>query len=342
MPSLKRLTSSRLARGFIPAFVLIILIQVQARAERLEAQICTNANSDDRYVEIQYPDSGYLPCRVFYMRAGDRREQVHSTQTQGVCEAVFQKIVVNLSNGGFTCQPMATPAAGEASASTPSDISNKGLLEATYGGTFKEKCRCVEIPIDEAAKSAGEFEGKTTDVNVTGQFQYEQDGSRWKLVIFHVSTALVHTSPGLFGMARLKWEGNGWNVVDFERFVGTMGQFGKMPDAKLVQVGDSNYGVMFEATIGAQGYDSYFLVLIAAFENGFKQIGKFDGGADNTRSGVKEFDEYRATYKFERHDGVLYDLYVTLSGTKNGQSFRSTDHYVYRDSEGQYKLNGSE
>lgn len=235
-----------------------------------------------------------------------------------------------------------TAVAGEPNSgmNTPSDAE---ILEEAFGPEeYDAKCQCIRgtasgseaALLDERGWSRG---GKITHT-VSQRFRM---GDNDLLVLLNSATGTCHACSALAGIARYQWNVRlrTWRVTDVFPYVLSMGSWGRVPEAVIVEYGAGRPALLFTSSDGNQGYfwRSHFLLSFAGIP---AVLGSFPGGYSSSGAGGPDHFEYSLDF-VATSDSPYFDVVLEKNGDGVDPQGSSKDRIVYTLLDGKYLENPS-
>ncbi|MCH7519480.1 MAG: hypothetical protein IH964_10705, partial [Candidatus Dadabacteria bacterium] len=122
-----------------------------------------------------------------------------------------------------------------------------------------------------------------------------------------------HACTAELGIALYSKSGNEWKKTFEQKNVGEYGDYGKLPKATLVKVGQNNYGIILHATSMQQGHYSKSNILVAKVNKKYKEVIRITTSA----GGPNSVYPIEAQYEFiEGESKQFFDIKVVSKNTK--------------------------
>lgn len=152
-------------------------------------------------------------------------------------------------------------------------------------------------------------------------------------------------APLISGFVFSKKE-NGWWLDVADYFIDFYGQWGEACNGKIIKLGPTKFGVIFEDVFSGQGCEESVGIIIAPIGNKFQKIIELDLGGNNEGRTLDDNKYYNYKAKYElinHHNKDFYDLKVTTSGTinKNDKVAPINEEVIYSFKNNKYIKNNN-
>lgn len=157
-----------------------------------------------------------------------------------------------------------------------------------------------------------------------------------------------HGCGAYLGIAIYTKDGNLWEKKFEQKGEAEIGSWGKLPEVKMVRIGEDNFGIMFHEKHMSQGHYSEGYNLIAIVEGKFKEVIQIPTHSNNRgfAEGMNiEPYEWNAQYELIEGDNKEYfDIQLVQRGTESVGTNESynvipvNETKIYKFSKGKYEL----
>ena len=135
-----------------------------------------------------------------------------------------------------------------------------------------------------------------------------------------------HSCPADLGIAVYSKSGNNWNLSFDQKKVASLGQWGKLPESTIVEIGENNFGIKFHNASMYQGNYSEGFTLIARVNGRYKEVITVSTHGDDSGASAgtgRNPTEWNADVQFiEAENKQFYDIRVVRKGTEGKYDYR--------------------
>jgi hypothetical protein len=138
------------------------------------------------------------------------------------------------------------------------------------------------------------------------------------IIIFVTSSNLdgndCHACAPFIGAFIFSNSSAGWQCEVKNYYIGEIGSYGEPPDVKIIDIGSSSIGLIFEGEDMNQGYNVKYVLIYTLFNNKFSESINLTTHSDNSGSDEEQW-ENNTTYKFVKGNNQEYDdLIIETTG----------------------------
>lgn len=228
--------------------------------------------------------------------------------------------------------------------------SEAAILEATFGQVRQDgDGRFLFLPAEAdfialaelglwshaEAQERAAGDGEPWSASVTQVIEFRHRSEAWAVAIIQVDgpSSGCHACSGVAGLAVFHQAEGRWLAGPVTRYALVIGSWGVVPsEARVVEWGADRWGILFEYWDGGQGYSYGSYTLAAYFSGGWRVIGDFEAGFDDSGATLDEsvVTLYEGTVEFVAdRRGDFNEIAVTYAGTTKGVPMRKVRRLVY-------------